>query len=102
MYCNRDAGDDFYTKNQGQLDINYYDIKYTAGRRATETVSEEGKEDKTVRTAKAAKEVLLYSSAIKSMNCTVPKVEKSKKPSKQKSKIIKRKSEPNTTLIEFE
>jgi DNA adenine methylase len=64
MYCNRDADDDFYTVNQGQLDIAYYDITYTAGRRATSTVTEEGKDDVTVRTAKAAKEVLLYSPRI--------------------------------------
>jgi DNA adenine methylase len=58
MYCNRMAGDNdtFYATNQGHLSINYYDIKYTAGRRATEE-----KDDKTVRTAKAAQEVLLYS-----------------------------------------
>jgi DNA adenine methylase len=64
MYCNRDAGDTFYTDNQGQLEISYYDIKYTAGRRATQTVSTEGAEDTTVKTAKAAKEVLLYSASI--------------------------------------
>jgi hypothetical protein len=67
MYCNRDAGDDFYTANQGQLDIEYYDIKYTAGRRATETVSKEGQKDQQIKTAKAAKEVLLYSPNIKNM-----------------------------------
>jgi DNA adenine methylase len=60
MYCNRDANDTFYTDNKGHLAIEYYDIKYTAGRRATETTED----DKTVRTAKAAKEVLLYSPSI--------------------------------------
>lgn len=67
MYCNRDAGDDFYTTNQGQLEIECYDIKYTAGRRATKTVSQEGHKDVEVKTAKAAKEVLLYSPNIKNM-----------------------------------
>lgn len=65
MYCNRKAGptDTFYTVNQGQLLLNEYDIKYTAGRRATETVEEDGVSvDK--RTAKAAKEILLYSPSI--------------------------------------
>lgn len=56
MYCNRDAGDNFYTVNQGALDIKYYDVTYTAGRRATE-------EDGT-KTAKAATEVLLHSASI--------------------------------------
>lgn len=69
MYCNRKAGDvdDFYTRNQGQLLLNEYDIKYTAGRRATE----KDKDDKTVRTAKAAREILLYSPVIATMNCRV-------------------------------
>lgn len=56
MFCNRDAGDDFYTNNQGDLKLEYYDITYTAGRRATE----KDKEGKTIRTAKAAREVLLH------------------------------------------
>ena len=69
MYCNRKAGDadDFYTQNQGQLLLNEYDIKYTAGRRATE----KDKDDNTVRTAKAAREILLYSSDIANMHCRV-------------------------------
>jgi len=71
MYCNRDAGDTFYTDNQGQLNIGYYDITYTAGRRATETVVKEGEEDKKVKTAKAAKEVLLYSPNIINLNCSI-------------------------------
>jgi DNA adenine methylase len=69
MYCNRKAGDadDFYTQNQGQLLLNEYDIKYTAGRRATE----KDQDDNTVRTAKAAREILLYSADIVNMNCRV-------------------------------
>ncbi len=82
MYCNRKAGDtdNFYTANQGQLLLNEYDIKYTAGRRATETVVEKGKQ-KQKRTAKQAREILLYSPAIVSMNCQVvpqPRVKKSR------------------------
>lgn len=63
MYCNRKAGDTdtFYTNNQGHLALDEYDIKYTAGRRATE----KDKDDNTVRTAKAAREILLYSPAIR-------------------------------------
>jgi DNA adenine methylase len=81
MYCNRDADDSFYTDNQGQLNIETYDIKYTAGRRATE----KNKDDQTVRTAKAAREVLLYSPSILSLNCRVAPVTtvKNKKKSKQ-------------------
>lgn len=56
MYCNRDAGDTFYVDNQGHLDIQYYTVTYTAGRRATD---EEGN-----KTAKAATEILLYSPRI--------------------------------------
>jgi DNA adenine methylase len=93
MYCNREAGDDFYTKNQGQLEIGYYNIKYTAGRRATETVIEEGKDNKEIRTAKSAKEILLYSPAITAMNCTIVNA----KPIKtKKSKIA------DPSMIEYE
>ena len=56
MFCNRDAGDDFYTRNQGQLSLATYNITYTAGRRAT---AEDGS-----KTAKSATEILLYSSSI--------------------------------------
>jgi DNA adenine methylase len=56
FYCNRDADDDFYEVNKGNLDIKYYSTKYTAGRRATE-------EDGT-RTAKKATEILLHSKSI--------------------------------------
>jgi DNA adenine methylase len=59
MFCNREAkdGDDFYTTNQGNLDIKYYDVKYTAGRRATEA-------DGKTKTAKKAVEVLLHSKSV--------------------------------------
>lgn len=56
FYCNRDAGDTFYTDLQENLAIAYYDVTYTAGRRATE--------DSGARTAKSAREVLLYSNRI--------------------------------------
>lgn len=97
MYCNREAGDDFYTKNQGQLKISYYDIKYTAGRRATEIITQQGQEDREIRTAKAAQEILLYSPAITAMNCAMVNTEVVKKPVKQK-KIIKI---ANPDIIEF-
>jgi DNA adenine methylase len=57
FYCNRDAGDDFYTKNKAHLEIEYYDVTYTAGRRSTD---EQGK-----KAAKSAKEILLYSPSCK-------------------------------------
>ena len=63
------------------------------------SVSEEGKEDKTVRTAKAAEEILLYSPAIKSMNCAIVKSqpkEKIAKTKKHKSYIA------NPELFDFE
>lgn len=56
MYCNRDAGDTFYTDNKGRLGIQYYDITYTAGRRATEANG--------TRSAKKATEILLHSPSI--------------------------------------
>ena len=56
MYCNRDTKDDFYTKSQGQLEINYYGIKYTVGRRATNADGS--------RSAKDAIEILLSSPRI--------------------------------------
>jgi DNA adenine methylase len=71
MFCNRDAGDTFYTDNQGQLDIGYYDVTYTAGRR------KQNKDDTgniTSQTAKGAKEILLYSPIIKTMNCSTAAV----------------------------
>jgi DNA adenine methylase len=72
MFCNRDSGDNFFTSNQGQLNINYYDVTYTAGRRATE---KDGS-----RTAKSAKEILMYSPSIIAMNCKkLPVLVKEKK-----------------------
>ena len=56
-YCNRDAGDNFYDVNKGNLELKTYSTKYTAGRRATE---EDGS-----RTAKKATEILLHSAGIK-------------------------------------
>jgi DNA adenine methylase len=56
FFCNRDDGSNIWTSNQGNLGLEYYDIKYTAGRRATE---ENGN-----RTAKKATEILLYSKSI--------------------------------------
>jgi DNA adenine methylase len=81
MFCNRDAGDTFYTDNQGQLDISYYDVTYTAGRR------KQNKGDDgviTSQTAKVAKEILLYSPSIKSMNCAIQPVT----PSAKKPKVL--------------
>jgi DNA adenine methylase len=51
--CNREMGDTFYLDNKGSLNISYYDVKYTAGRRSTDGDG--------AKQAKAAKEVLLYS-----------------------------------------
>lgn len=84
MFCNRDAGDDFYTKNQGQLDIAYYDVTYTAGRR---------KQDKSntgtvTHTAKSAKEILLYSPNIHSMSSATVQTVKKDLPKKKKSKVL--------------
>jgi DNA adenine methylase len=56
MYCNRDAGDSFYVDNMGTLNIEYYPITYTAGRRK--------KNDDGSHSAKSATEILLYSSKI--------------------------------------
>jgi DNA adenine methylase len=86
MFCNRDAGDTFYTDNQGQLDISYYDVTYTAGRRKQHK-DENG--SITSQTAKGAKEILLYSPVIKSMNCTLQPVSVvAKTPKDKKSKKV--------------
>jgi len=66
FYCNRDAGDTFYTDNKGQLEIDYYGVTYTAGRRK-QNKNDEG--DITSQTAKQAREILLYNSCILAMNC---------------------------------
>lgn len=51
FYCNRDANDSFYIDRKGDLDICYYEVTYTAGRR---------KKTDTGFEAKQAKEILLY------------------------------------------
>lgn len=61
MLCNRDSGDTFFIDNQGNLNIFYYDVTYTAGRRK-QTKDEEG--NVVANTAKSAKEVLLASNRI--------------------------------------
>lgn len=60
MFCNRDAGDSFYTDNQGQLDIAYYDVTYTAGRRK----QTKDKDGTVTHAAKSAREILLYNSRV--------------------------------------
>lgn len=65
MYCNRDAGDTFYTDNQGSLDIAYYDVTYTAGRRK-KTKTDAG----ISHSAKPAREILLYSDMITKLAIT--------------------------------
>lgn len=52
MYCNRDIGDAFYDNHRSILDIEYYDVSYTAGRRSTNA---DGKKE-----AMKAREILLY------------------------------------------
>lgn len=63
MFCNRDSGDTFFTANQGQLSLYYYDVTYTAGRRK---INEDG-----TQTAKKATEILLASPTV---NCPVIKL----------------------------
>lgn len=58
FYCNRDAGDNFYTQRQGQLSLYSYPVIYTAGRRKK---NKDGSQ-----TAKKATEILLASPTI---NC---------------------------------
>lgn len=60
FYCNRDAGDDFYKVNRGQLVEAKYPITYTAGRRKQSTDSD----GNVTHTAKSATEILLHSPAI--------------------------------------
>ena len=93
MYCNRDAGDTFYTDNKGQLDISYYNVTYTAGRR------KQNKDDAgaiTSQTAKSAREILLYSPSIKGMNCTVTKAA----PAPKQKKKSKKEKELDPSLFE--
>jgi site-specific DNA-adenine methylase len=52
FYCNRDCNDTFYDDHKGNLQISYYDVTYTAGRRATD----ENKK----KQAKKAREILLH------------------------------------------
>lgn len=52
FYCNRDCNDTFYDDHRGNLQISYYDVTYTAGRRATD----ENKK----KQAKKAREILLH------------------------------------------
>jgi DNA adenine methylase len=62
FYCNRDdAQDGFFDAHKAHLNDSYFDIKYTAGRRATE----KDKDGNDTRTAKAAKEILLHSTIVK-------------------------------------
>lgn len=56
FYCNRETEDSFYLDNKGKLEISYYDITYTVGRRST---NKDGKKE-----AKKAREILLYSSRV--------------------------------------
>lgn len=81
FYCNRDAGDSFYTVNKGQLEIAYYNVTYTAGRRK-QNKDEDGD---ITHTAKSAQEILLYSPAILAMNCAV--TEEVKTPKKKSKKL---------------
>lgn len=57
FYSNRETSDTFYLDNKKHLQIEYYDIFYTAGRRSTKS---DGK-----KAAKKAKEILLYSPKLK-------------------------------------
>lgn len=77
MFCNRDSGDNFWTKNQGNLNLSYYDVTYTAGRRK--------RADDGTHSAKSATEILLYS---KTINCPVQApVTQTKKTKKSKDTI---------------
>jgi DNA adenine methylase len=71
FYCNRDAGDNFYTTHQAQLGLSYYNVTYTAGRRK-QTKTDAG----VTHAAKSAQEILLYSPVIDIMNCKVVPVKK--------------------------
>jgi len=60
FYCNREAGDDFYTRQQGQLALKKYPITYTAGRRARSVDAN----NQVTNSAKSAEEILLHSPGI--------------------------------------
>lgn len=75
MFCNRDSGDTFFTDNQGDLNIFYYDVTYTAGRRK-QTKDAEG--NVVANTAKSAKEILLASKTINCPKIPSPIIKKSK------------------------
>ncbi len=63
FYCGRDTNDDFYTSRQGNLGLATYPITYTAGRRATAEVEEDGNKKKK-KQAKSATEILLFSKSV--------------------------------------
>jgi len=57
FYCNRDdSNDGFFDMHKKTLSVQHYDIKYTAGRRSTNADG--------TKSAKQAKEILLYSSVL--------------------------------------
>ena len=62
FYCNRNGNDGFFEKHQGNLNMQLYDITYTAGRRKQE---EDGG-----HSAKKAEEVLLHSDISLQTNTT--------------------------------
>lgn len=98
MFCNRDAGDTFYTDNKGQLEMSFYDVTYTAGRRK-QNKNDEG--EITSQTAKVAKEILLYSPSIVTMNCTQATKPKAVKQPKVKE-VKKRAPAPIINPVMFE
>lgn len=57
MLCNRDSADSFFIDNKGDLQIEYYDVVYTAGRRKQHK-DESG--NIINQTAKSAREILLF------------------------------------------
>lgn len=93
MFCNRDSGDKFFTSNQGDLELSYYDVTYTAGRRK-QNKDEDG--NIVSQTAKGAKEVLLYSKLIPTLDISVPKKVKAK--AEKKPKVVKPKKEKKAKL----
>lgn len=55
MFCGRETGDDFYIKHKGNLNIDYYNVTYTAGRRKQKET-----ENGTTFHAKLAREILIH------------------------------------------